>query len=80
MKYTETIHAPADHLVADIYRIENSNFYIVRFFEIADNGKKYLGKKVRATLNECGLQSLKDEIREKLFQEVVPEAYCPGWG
>jgi len=70
MKYAETIHALADHLVADIYKIEKSNFYIIQFFEVVDNSKKYHGKKVRAMLNECGLQVLKEEIREKLFQEV----------
>ena len=70
MKYADSVYAPADHLVADIYRIEKSNFYIIRFFEISDNGTKYLGKRLKARLDNGGLQSIKDEIKEKRFQEV----------
>lgn len=70
MKYTETIRAPTDHLVADIFRIEKSNLYVIRFYEITDHSKRFIGRKLRATLNDYGFQSIKDEIKERLFQKV----------
>jgi len=70
MEYKETIRAVFDKLVADIYRVEKTNFYIIFIYEISEDKKTLIAKKIRAVLKGQGYQSIRDEIKEHLFQEA----------
>jgi len=70
MEYKETIRAVFDKLVADIYKVEKINFYIIFIYEISEDKKTLIAKKIRALLKGQGYQSIRDEIKEHLFQEA----------
>lgn len=69
--YKETIRAPYDHLVADIYKVDRVNLYVIKFYSINDHAKHFLGHRLRITLGEYTYLSIKDEIKEELFQQVL---------
>lgn len=75
MEYKETIRAVFDKLVADIYKVEKTNFYIIFIYEISDHKKTLIAKKIRAVLKGRGYQSIRDEIKEHLFQEAYYMKY-----
>ena len=76
MEYKETVRAVFDNMVADIYKVEKTNFYIIFIYEISDNKKTLIAKKIRAVLKGLGYQSIRDEIKEHLFQEAYYKKHC----
>ena len=70
MEYKETIRAVFDNMVADIYKVEKTNFYIIYIYEISEDKKTLITKKIRPALKGRSYQSIRDEIREHLFQEA----------
>ncbi len=75
MEYKETLRAVFDHMVADIYKVEKTNFYVIFIYEISMNNKILLTKKIRAVLKGRGYQSLRNEIKDHLFQEAYYKKY-----
>jgi hypothetical protein len=75
MEYKETIRAVFDKLVADIYKVEKSNFFIIFIYEILEDKKMLIAKKIRPVLRGQGYQSIRDEIKEQLFQEAYHKKY-----
>ena len=75
MEYKETVRAIFDHMVADIYKVEKTNFYVIFIYEISNENKILLAKKIKAVLKGGGYQSLRNEIREHLFQEAYYKKY-----
>lgn len=73
MEYKETIRAPYDHLVADIYKVDKVSLYIIKFYSINDQTKHFLGRRLRVTLGEYTYLSIRNEIKEELFQQVYHE-------
>lgn len=70
MEYKETLRAVFDQMVADIYKVEKTNFYLIFIYEISKDSKILLAKKIRAVLKGGGYQTLRDEIKDHLFQEA----------
>ncbi|MFX1337983.1 MAG: hypothetical protein ACFFDK_05200 [Promethearchaeota archaeon] len=70
MEYKETVRAVFDNMVADIYKVEKANFYVIFIYEISDDKKTLIAKKIRPMLKGHGYQSIRDEIKEKLFHEA----------
>ena len=70
MEYKETLRAVFDHLVADIYKVEKTNFYVIFIYELSKDNKILLAKKIRAVLKGGGYQSIRTEIKDHLFQEA----------
>jgi len=70
MEYKETIRAVFDNMVADIYKVEKTNFYIIFIYEISENKKTLIAKKIRPLLKWQGYQSIRDEIKEQLFHKA----------
>ena len=70
MEYKETIRAVFDNMVADVYKVEKTNFYIIYIYEISEDKKTLITKKIRPALKGRSYQSIRDEIREHLFQEA----------
>ena len=77
MEYKETLRSIPDNLVADIYKKEKTNFFIIYFYSISDLGKRFIFRKVRSILNGHSYQAMKNEIKDKLFQEAYLEAFNP---
>ena len=50
--------------------MERVNLYIINFYSINDHAKHFLGRRLRAALGEYTYLSIRDEIKEKLFQQV----------
>ena len=75
MEYREAMRSIPDNLVADIYKKEKSNFYIINFYNIDESGKKFIFRKFRPLLNGNSYQSIKNEIRDTLFQEAYNILY-----
>ena len=75
MEYKETLWSIPDNLVADIFKKENTNFFIINFYDISKSRKKFIVRKVRKLLNGNSYQSIKNEIRDKLFQEAYHTLY-----
>lgn len=70
MEYKETIRASYDNLVADIYKVDRVNLYVIKFYSISNHSKHFLGRRLRVTLGEYTYLSMRDEIKEELFQQV----------
>lgn len=77
MEYKETLRSTPDNLVADIYKKEQTNFFIINFYFISDSGKRFIFRKVRSLLNGNSYQAMKNEIKDKLFQEAYLKLYRP---
>jgi len=77
MEYKETLRSIPDNLVADIYKKEKTNLFIIYFYSISDSGKRFILRKVRALLNGNSYQTIKNEIKDKLFQEAYLKAFRP---
>lgn len=77
MEYKETLRSIPDNLVADIYKKEKTNFFIVFFYDISGSGKRFIFQKVRSLINGKSYQTIKNEIRDKLFQEAYYRIYNP---
>ena len=77
MEYKETLRSIPDNLVADIYKKEKTNFFIIYFYFISDSGKRFIFHKVRSLLTGHSYQAMKNEIKDKLFQEAYLKAYRP---
>ena len=75
MEYKETLRSIPDNLVADIFKKKNTNFFIINFYDISKSRKKFIVRKVRKLLNGNSYQSIKNEIRDKLFQEAYHILY-----
>ena len=70
MEYKETIRAVFDNMVADIYKVEKTNFYIIFIYEISEDKKTLIAKKIRPVLKGQGYQSIRDEIKEQFFHKA----------
>jgi len=77
MEYKETLRSIPDNLVADIYKKEKTNFYIIFFYSISGSEKRFIFRKVRSLLNGNSYQAMKNEIKDKLFQEAYLKAFRP---
>ena len=77
MEYKETMRSIPDNLLADIYKKEKTNFYIILFYDISGSGKRFILRKVRTLLNGNKYQAIKNEIKDKLFQEAYLKAFRP---
>ena len=77
MEYKETVRSIPDNLVADIYKKEITNIFVINFYVISGFGKHFVLRKVRSLLNGKDYQTIKNKIRESLFQEVHRKAYNP---
>ena len=75
MEYKETIRAVTDHMVADIYKVEKTNFYIIYIYDISEEKKVLITKKIRPVLKGQGYQSIRDEIKEHMFQDAYYKKY-----
>lgn len=77
MEYKETLRSIPDNLVADIYKKEKTNLFIIYFYLINDSGKRFIFHKVRSLLNGNSYQAMKNEIKDKLFQDAYLKAFRP---
>lgn len=75
MEFKETIRAVFDNLVADIYKVEKTNFYLIFIYEISENKKILIAKKIRPVLKSQGYQSIRDEIKYHIFKEAYDKKH-----
>ncbi len=70
LEYKETIRASYDRLVADIYKVGRTSLYVINFYIINNHKKHFIGRRLKVTLGEYTYHSMREEIREDLFQQV----------